>query len=361
MNKKNIFLLLLVLVTQLNTGAQTVIKMKRLGGVSVISCKVNGLKLDFIFDTGASDVSISLTEVLFMLKNGYLNKDDIIGINEYYNADGDLSEGLVVNLKEIEIEGKKLYNVKASIVKNIKAPLLLGQSAIGKLGKIQLDLEKNTLTILSSKNEYNKIASNTVKIGTQVWMTKNLDVSVFRNGDSIPQAKTNEEWIEAGQKGQPAWCYYENNPINGLTIGKLYNWYAVYDIRGLAPIGYHIPTKNEWEKLMVFYGTEWQKIMGRGWKDENKETSKISGFSALPSGYRYNEGFRNKIYWEKEFDEYQMGANWWSSSTANDSDSEKVRKLTGKDCAYNFQLFIENLTLYAIPKELGLSVRCIKD
>jgi aspartyl protease family protein len=143
--------------TQLNSHAQTVIKMRRQGGVSVISCKVNGLKLDFIFDTGASDVSISLTEVLFMLKNGYLSEEDILGKNKYYNADGDLNEGLDVNLKEIEIAGIKLLNTKASIVKNLKAPLLLGQSAISKLGKIQLDLASNTITILSGKGQFSEL------------------------------------------------------------------------------------------------------------------------------------------------------------------------------------------------------------
>ena len=124
--------------------------MKKDGGVSIIPCKVNGLNLNFIFDTGASDVSISMTEADFMIKNGYLSKSDIVGSNKYLDANGNLNVGVIINLKEIEIGGLKLFNVKASVVKNNKAPLLLGQSAIGKLGKIQLDLEQNTLTILSS-------------------------------------------------------------------------------------------------------------------------------------------------------------------------------------------------------------------
>ena len=86
--------------------SQTIIKMKSEGGVSIIPCKVNGLNLNFIFDTGASDVSISLTEASFMLKNGYLDKSDIIGTSKYLDANGNINEGVTINLKEIEIAGE---------------------------------------------------------------------------------------------------------------------------------------------------------------------------------------------------------------------------------------------------------------
>lgn len=71
-----------------------------------------------------------------------------------------------------------------------------------------------------------------VKIGDQIWMTRNLNVDKFCNGDPIPETKTNEEWIKAGENGKPAWCYYDNDPANGEKYGKLYNWYAVNDPRG---------------------------------------------------------------------------------------------------------------------------------
>ena len=99
------------------------------------------------------------------------------------------------------------------------------------------------------------IFSQTVTIGTQVWMTKNLDVSTFRNGDPIPEVKTQEEWEEAGKNKQPAWCYYDNDPKNGEKYGKLYNWYAVNDPRGLAPTGWHVPTDAEWRTLTVYLGS----------------------------------------------------------------------------------------------------------
>ncbi len=149
-----LFILLLLFQLPFEAQAQTVIKMKREGGVSIIPCKVNGLNLNFIFDTGASDVSISLTEASFMLKNGYLEKNDIIGTSNYVDATGKLSEGVNIILKEIEIAGLKLYNVKASIITTIKAPLLLGQSTISKLGKIEIDLKQNTITVLTGKGTY---------------------------------------------------------------------------------------------------------------------------------------------------------------------------------------------------------------
>ena len=98
--------------------------------------------------------------------------------------------------------------------------------------------------------------AQSVTIGKQVWMTKNLDVGTFRNGYPIPEAKTNEEWVNAGLNKQPAWCYYQNDPTNGEKYGKLYNWYAVNDSRGLTPEGWHIPSENEWEILFRYLGGE---------------------------------------------------------------------------------------------------------
>ncbi len=149
---RKLLITLLALPFALSVYSQVTIKMKREGGVSIVPCKVNGLNLKFIFDTGASDVSISMTEASFMLKNDYLSPDDILGKSNYLDANGNITEGVNIILREIEIGGLKLYNVKASVVTNLKAPLLLGQSAISKLGVIQLDLEANTLTILTRKD-----------------------------------------------------------------------------------------------------------------------------------------------------------------------------------------------------------------
>ena len=132
-----------------NFGVVKVIQMRKENdGTYEIPCKVNGLDLKFIFDTGASDVSITLTEALFMLKNGFLKESDITGTQYYSIANGEIAEGTTIKISELEIDGLILYNVNASIVHEMKAPLLLGQSAISRLGKIMIDPIKSTLTIM---------------------------------------------------------------------------------------------------------------------------------------------------------------------------------------------------------------------
>ncbi len=125
------------------------IRMKKMvGNTYLISCKVNGLPLDFIFDTGASSVTLSKKQAVFMLKNGYLSKSDIIGSNAYQTATGDIAIGTVIRLKKIDINGLILNNVEASIINSDSAPLLLGQSALSRLGKMQIDYKNSTLTII---------------------------------------------------------------------------------------------------------------------------------------------------------------------------------------------------------------------
>ena len=134
--------------------------------------------------------------------------------------------------------------------------------------------------------------AQTVTIGTQVWATKNLDVSTFRNGETIPQAKSDKEWMLAGENKQAAWRYYGNDPKNGSKYGKLYNWYAVNDARGLAPKGWHVPRYEEWRILESFLGegeaaqkmktlNDWKAVdQTMGGVPGNNE----SGFRALPAG-----------------------------------------------------------------------------
>jgi clan AA aspartic protease (TIGR02281 family) len=133
---------------QINCNAQVTIQMRKEGGVFTVPCTVNGLKLRFIFDTGASNVSISMTEALFMLKNDYLNTDDIVGKEYYSDATGYISEGTKIILKKIEFNGIVLNNVEASVVHNLEAPLLLGQSAMSQIGTFQFDPNSGTITIL---------------------------------------------------------------------------------------------------------------------------------------------------------------------------------------------------------------------
>ena len=117
------------------------------GDMCKVKCNINNLPLHFIFDTGASDVSISEVEASFMFKNGYLTSKDVMGRQNYVTADGGVHEGTIINLINVEFGGLKLSNIRASVVKNQRAPLLLGQSVLKKLGKIEIDNERQKLII----------------------------------------------------------------------------------------------------------------------------------------------------------------------------------------------------------------------
>ena len=191
----------------------------------------------------------------------------------------------------------------------------------------------------------NAAAQSTVKIGNQEWTSKNLNVATFRNGDTIPEAKTDEAWEKAGEKGKPAWCYYDNDPKNGKKYGKLYNWYAVNDPRGLAPSGWHIPSDAEWTTLVDYFGGKDEaghKMKSKaGWHD-NGNGSNASGFSGLPGGYHGNDGTFNSI---------GINGNWWSS-TENYTHNAWYRDLNYSN---------GNVSRYYDNKASGYSVRCLRD
>lgn len=131
------------------TNRNKTVRMRKMSGNTyLVSCKVNGLPLDFIFDTGASSVTLSRKQAQFMLRNGYLSRSDIVGSSSYQTASGDIAIGMVIKLKKIEISGLVLNNVEATIINSDSAPLLLGQSALSRLGKIQIDYRNSTLTII---------------------------------------------------------------------------------------------------------------------------------------------------------------------------------------------------------------------
>ena len=331
--------------------------MEKVGGVYKVPCKVNGLALKFIFDTGASDVSISSAEAVFMLKNGYMNADDLGGSEYYRIANGDIAEGTKVVLRKIEIGDKTLYNVEASIVHSMDAPLLLGQSVMERLGQFTIDYATNSLIIgkQSGITKNNIVQSKTsdypsVKIGNQVWMTENLNVDRFRNGDLITNAQTNEEWKNAEQNKQPAWCYFNNDPTNGVTFGKLYNWYAMADIRGVCPTGWHIPLKNDWVILRKKVGEDGNKLKSKREWIGNKTTNLDEfNFNGLPGGTR-------SLYfssWSKSnisFFDLGKGAHWWSSTILDGNKSYSVF-IFGEGGFFDSEG----------DKNNGKSIRCIKD
>ena len=128
--------------------SKTEVQMKKMvGGTYEVPCSINGLPLKFIFDTGASDVTISSLEAGFMLKNDFLNEKDFKGKRNYVTASGEITEGAVICLKEVKVGDVTLKNINASVVKNQKAPLLLGQSVLERFGSIKVDNENSKLII----------------------------------------------------------------------------------------------------------------------------------------------------------------------------------------------------------------------
>ncbi len=184
----------------------------------------------------------------------------------------------------------------------------------------------------------------TVKIGEQCWTQKNLNVSKYRNGDPIPQVQDPTDWAALKTGG---WCYYENKTANGTVYGKLYNWYAVKDPRGLAPAGYHIPTDAEWITLTTALGGEpvaGGKMKSTGtilWYSPNTGASNSSGFTGLPGGYRISNG---------TFDLLRADGSWWVASDYGLA-------------AYFHYLYCRDDYAYRSDrdKEYGFSVRCLKD
>jgi uncharacterized protein (TIGR02145 family) len=185
-------------------------------------------------------------------------------------------------------------------------------------------------------------------IGKQQWLTTNLDVNTFRNGDVIPEAKTAQEWLEAGRQGKPAWCYYQNDQTNGKKFGKLYNWYAVHDSRQLAPSGWHIADANEWQTLIDSSGggeVAGGKLKERGtlyWQSPNTGAVNANGFSARPGGLRDSSG---------RFFTLRNYAAFWTATECG-VHSAWARHLSHGDTKVYFD---------GMSKGFGFSVRCIKN
>ena len=211
--------------------------------------------------------------------------------------------------------------------------------------------EENTITKKNNNTYTNRqvvsvITANEVQIGNQVWMTHNLNVSKYRNGDIIPQITDNQQWINATTG---AWCYYQNNTGNGVVYGRLYNWYAINDPRGLAPSGWHIPSFQEWLNLSSNLGNQsvGLQLKEEGsyhWADYTNTATNASGFTGLPGGFRASGGSFLLLNYNTRF---------WSS-TAYDQDPNSAYTL---ELQYNNDGTINSI----IPKNWSASVRCIKN
>jgi uncharacterized protein (TIGR02145 family) len=199
------------------------------------------------------------------------------------------------------------------------------------------------------------LKAQTVTIGNQIWSTKNLDVTTFRNGDPIREAKTNEEWKMAHENGIPAWCYYNNDPLSKEKYGLIYNGYVLVDSRGIVPDGWVIPTKVDWINLLKNTNTnyfEMQYVKG-GIKSEdtdkfrsktlwsdNKNGTNITGLSVYPSGGRNFTG---------DFTMNNSIARFWTSTIEKDGWH-----------AFTMTFFNDGLNLEPGLFQDGSTIRCLK-
>lgn len=190
-----------------------------------------------------------------------------------------------------------------------------------------------------------------VTIGTQRWMKKNLDITHYRNGNRIPNVKGKANWA-ALTTG--AWCWYNDDSATYAAVyGRLYNWYAVHDPRGLAPKGWYIPSGADWSTLSVYLGGDAVSggqmkstgtiEAGTGlWYYPNLGATNSSGFKGLPGGMRSSDG---------SFSELGYKGFWWSTTKTNISDAM---------CHY---LWFNHYYLFHnhYPKQVGFSVRCLRN
>ncbi len=230
-------------------------------------------------------------------------------------------------------------------------------------------------------DENREVDEENIEIGGQIWTKRNLNVDCFRNGDLIQEARSNEDWQKAADEEKPAWCYYDNDPRNDEKYGKLYNWYAVNDPRELAPEGWSIPTKEEWEILRDELGDYYiEKIIDCAeWLDcpdwiENSDVMNDSGFSGLPGGGRLANGifYNDKreyryildpdSFTSPRFDRNELGkdASWWTSSECDKYEwpGETYKKMAKCFMISDIDIFLGLFN--DKEKGKGFSVRCIK-
>jgi uncharacterized protein (TIGR02145 family) len=249
-------------------------------------------------------------------------------------------------IDSVSVLDKNKLNEKKNLSKEIDQ-LIVDKNALfrEKLSKEERlkQLDKNKLQEIETKS-----LKTETKIGEQIWMTQNLDVVTFRNGDSIFHAKNREEWYDACEKNKPAYI------LSGIDIPvKLYNWYAVTDKRGLAPTGWHVPSISEWKILISNVGNcSSLKLRSKNnWPSIFSEGMDIYDFAAIPGGMAANEG--DIHIWGAACSSY-----FWSSTT---KDKERVYISSLGNAIYAEESVDAKMEISECIKDSGCSVRFIKD
>jgi uncharacterized protein (TIGR02145 family) len=237
--------------------------------------------------------------------------------------------------------GSALFNLKPNTTYYVRAYATID---VGTFYGNQIEFK----TTMGSVTDIDGNVYDTVHIGTQIWLKQNLKVTRYRNGDSIPNIGHGWFWYTLTSG---AYCDYGNIPENSLIYGRLYNWYAVNDSSNIAPVGWHVPTKDEWMVLIDYLGGLYSLAGGKlketgnaHWIEPNFAATNETGFTALPGGARvqtYFSGIGSMGY-------------WWSSTGVENNPNNLAYY-------YNINYMVGAAFPETTYRYNGYSVRCIKD
>ncbi|MFA6572067.1 MAG: FISUMP domain-containing protein, partial [Bacteroidota bacterium] len=276
---------------------------------------------------------------------------------KFYLNDGSSKQFKIGEIKNLNFSNKNINALLIILCKNKTISYRI--NTIENIRLIQDSLGNPMLSVLITDTPQNIYLSeidriliqplyysstDSVIIGNQVWMSRNLDVVCYRNGDTIPEVKDPDDWAKLTTG---AWCWYNNDSTMGAIYGRLYNWFAVSDPRGLAPGEWHIPNDIEWTNLTDnlggenFAGSKLKEAETSHWQLPNEGSTNESGFTGLPGGWRGAYG---------TFDNNETDAYWWST-VENNSEYALYRNI------YYRSIIVYRDYYY---KRAGLSVRCMK-
>lgn len=266
--------------------AQTVIKLQKEGTMYTTDGLVNGLKLKLMIATATFEVGISQVEAMFMIKNGYIKKEDVLDEKFYESADGDIALGTEVILRKIDMSGVVLTDVKALVIGSLDAPLLIGQNALNKLGKITMDYNNNTLTVHSGpKKDLAPDPNNPHKIDNEKIELVHVSGGSFSMGS---------------EEGKEEETPKHTVKVKGFSIGKFEVTVGQFRVF-VEATSYRTTAENEGNALFYHDG-KWEDQSGLNWR-----------YNAF--GYRHKSTEDNQPVIYVSWFDAQRYCDWMTSKT----------------------------------------------
>ena len=290
----NLLFGLFLLFYCLNTFSQTIIRMEKVNGVYQIPCKVNGIDLKFILDTGASDIVISKTEANFLVKQGLINENDIVGTEKYRIADGSITEGTKIIIREIKIRDIFINDVYATVIDSDIAPLLFGQSALSKFGRFEIEGDILRIYPKETRNDYEFLGID---------LTKTIDDFGFSRAnldDANPLYPVSFEWCNVSKEHDLSEFSFEIQNIVFGNSGKIIVIALSKEPKSVIPFEQENFSKEFFEKLYktlsAKYGSGESKMAKSAeWKARNFDL-----VINIDADYRINLLYIPKIFVKQE-------------------------------------------------------------